>query len=763
MPTLADIRQQYPQYNDLSDAQLAQGLHQKFYADMPLQTFYDKIGLQTVGAIDPLPARHAGSYSLEEQLAGIEHMKEGGRRFADVFRHPKPRPSEPEPTTVSGELASLGRSVLESVAPESVRAVGEMAGGAAQYVAAPITALYRGVVGEPVRQDVERGALAVGASPRAARMSGEFARNLAETGASFAMPEVKLPGLLGPRAPRPVEAPVMQDGVIYSRGQATGDPQQLAFENRARLGWEGKEAQDKVLAFDRAQEQQAAERTQAVQQSFAPAPQEPPPTPRQTATPREAAELAQQAVTQQAQRADALTDTAFARARGYDTQVEAGIFRGMGAGIRREILEGTEGGERVIIDRSQTPYANAMINDLNRQPEALARRLGQRIAEGQTIAALPLEMVDRIRRSLLGLRRGAMAAARGGRYEDLRASQAVIDAFDARIDRAIDQGLYSGDPAGVQAWKDARRAHQEFRQQFTRFSRDPTSKVMEKVVGGEAAAPLIAEDVANRIYGSNVVNPSNDNVQLARRFQRMLDPQQWATMQEGHFERLLEAGDDLKVANAIDTFLGHTMAEVMYPSAAQRDMLKGYADMRRKLSSKAKVGVPVEAYRLGDRIAQYFGGHIGRLIGHGVGGTVGFAVGGPVGAGIGAAVSSEVGRYAAAKYVATRPAARAARRIERDMRGISNAWVDYAVAAQLFEQSKTPRTIARLTVAVRNLDRNLRSIGTSFQELNTPTPPTTTQDQPAPPQTPPARPSVTLPRRLLESTPLSGAGIPMQP
>jgi hypothetical protein len=60
MPNIAEIRQQYPQYQDLSDEQLAQGLHQKFYSDMPFEEFSGKIGLSApvatpqkqVGAIE---------------------------------------------------------------------------------------------------------------------------------------------------------------------------------------------------------------------------------------------------------------------------------------------------------------------------------------------------------------------------------------------------------------------------------------------------------------------------------------------------------------------------------------------------------------------------------------------------------------------------------------------------------------------------------------------------------------------------------------
>ena len=43
---IAQVRAQYPQYSDLSDKQLADALHAKFYSDLPLNDFYSKIGLQ---------------------------------------------------------------------------------------------------------------------------------------------------------------------------------------------------------------------------------------------------------------------------------------------------------------------------------------------------------------------------------------------------------------------------------------------------------------------------------------------------------------------------------------------------------------------------------------------------------------------------------------------------------------------------------------------------------------------------------------------
>lgn len=46
MPTIADVRSQYPQYDDMSDTDLAGALHSKFYSDMPADEFAAKIGLK---------------------------------------------------------------------------------------------------------------------------------------------------------------------------------------------------------------------------------------------------------------------------------------------------------------------------------------------------------------------------------------------------------------------------------------------------------------------------------------------------------------------------------------------------------------------------------------------------------------------------------------------------------------------------------------------------------------------------------------------
>jgi len=71
MPTIADIRAQYPQYSDMSDAQLASALHAKFYSDMPEDVFRQKIGLGTQKAPAQIPS--AGEHVREAANLVREH------------------------------------------------------------------------------------------------------------------------------------------------------------------------------------------------------------------------------------------------------------------------------------------------------------------------------------------------------------------------------------------------------------------------------------------------------------------------------------------------------------------------------------------------------------------------------------------------------------------------------------------------------------------------------------------------------------------
>lgn len=70
MPTIQEIRQKFPQYNDLSDQQLLDSLYQKYYSDLPRAQFN-----QMVGAVPGGPGTAAGAVAGSVPLSPIDRAR----------------------------------------------------------------------------------------------------------------------------------------------------------------------------------------------------------------------------------------------------------------------------------------------------------------------------------------------------------------------------------------------------------------------------------------------------------------------------------------------------------------------------------------------------------------------------------------------------------------------------------------------------------------------------------------------------------------
>jgi hypothetical protein len=78
---LEDFRKQYPQYNDVSDEDLAKGLHRRFYSDIPFEDFSQRVGYAPT-AEDPISAaqraadygRLAGASAIQTTAAAPEGL-----------------------------------------------------------------------------------------------------------------------------------------------------------------------------------------------------------------------------------------------------------------------------------------------------------------------------------------------------------------------------------------------------------------------------------------------------------------------------------------------------------------------------------------------------------------------------------------------------------------------------------------------------------------------------------------------------------------
>lgn len=74
MLNIQEVRAKYPQYEDLSDKQLLDSLHGKYYSDMPIEEFYSSTGFgmeQRSQALPPLTKRQQAADLLKSAPSGI--------------------------------------------------------------------------------------------------------------------------------------------------------------------------------------------------------------------------------------------------------------------------------------------------------------------------------------------------------------------------------------------------------------------------------------------------------------------------------------------------------------------------------------------------------------------------------------------------------------------------------------------------------------------------------------------------------------------
>ena len=78
MPTISEIREKYPQYDDMSDSALADALYRKHYSDMPREQYDQKIGMGSAVAAAPEKARGTNF------MAGFEDVLSGDQQTPGV-------------------------------------------------------------------------------------------------------------------------------------------------------------------------------------------------------------------------------------------------------------------------------------------------------------------------------------------------------------------------------------------------------------------------------------------------------------------------------------------------------------------------------------------------------------------------------------------------------------------------------------------------------------------------------------------------------
>jgi hypothetical protein len=583
------------------------------------------------------------------------------------------------------ELFGKGFGDVKSGSP--LKGVGEMALGGLEYVTAPINAPIHTIIGKPVA-DVT---------------GSETAGNAAELAAGIMLPVPKgFPRLS--RTPAPVAAPARMMDVTLSEGQASRELPQMQREQAAVRGRSGPPAQSVAQEFVDQQQTELAAARDKLARGLDPF------GARVAETPQEAGEIVSQSVRDTAASRKADVNAAYKEARGYPGEIHAGAFEGIGQKIKGDL---SLRDEPVIIDGKLTPFASQMIDDLEQRVSRLkienrADPFGP--PNPENITGINLQGVNQMRKRLSTMRKDAFGS---GNAADGRAAKAVLDAFDDQIDAAINGGLFKGDQRAIGAWNNARAAYADYRGTFTAGKNDPVGRVVEKIIGKDKKDPAIPNDVADFLYGSAGINPSSLNVGVVKRLQSILGDQspEWSAIRQGLFARITEAGPGVtelgpgKVAQRINRFLssdGKEMANLVF-TPAQRDLMQKYADLMRHIevpqaganwSNTAAFAAQGYVPNIASRALNMIGSSIGSLVGGHLGGVAGGA--------------------ATAKISGMSGQAREAREIARMMPVIGKVTKQFTTSATAAQSSPTPRNVARLMLATRNLANNLKSIGVSI-------------------------------------------------
>jgi len=189
MATIADIRSQYPQYSDLSDEQLAQGFHAKFYNDMPYEEFASKIGLKA-------PAPQTAPFAGDQTAAAMSAYG-----FGDTFKGLG--------TQIAERVKQIGYGYVLNRAEEAAKAF-EGAEGDGREKLDAITQEYL----EKIKQSDER---VKAATPQELNMLEQGVRSAVE---SLAVSAPGLAASLAIKSPYPAVAAAGLQTKFGSYGQA---------------------------------------------------------------------------------------------------------------------------------------------------------------------------------------------------------------------------------------------------------------------------------------------------------------------------------------------------------------------------------------------------------------------------------------------------------------------------------------------------------------------------------------------------------------
>jgi hypothetical protein len=310
-------------------------------------------------------------------------------------------------------------------------------------------------------------------------------------------------------------------GIPLTRGQATGDFNQLAREEATRHGAFGEKAGGIVRGFDEGQ-QTALQIARARIQSGIGGGET------RIARPAQAGDTVQGGLASRATAQGRIVDDAYEAAAGSTARLSADGIRGL---WRRLAASVSERGIDPILHPATTKALHNFrrLESSTRGPSRTGR-----------ITAVSLKRLETERRKL-----GFLIDAASNKA-DRAALYKVKGEFDSWLDDAVDNALFAGDAGALDLLKAARAERTKFGRLFeARNSRDDVGKVIKRIIGEERSP----EEVVNFIFGRGRLGGRDNSARIIGRLKEIFG--------EGseEFQALREAGW-LKLSKEIgaDTF-----------------------------------------------------------------------------------------------------------------------------------------------------------------------------------------------------------------
>jgi hypothetical protein len=400
--------------------------------------------------------------------------------------------------------------------------------------------------------------------------------NLATFGVTGPMPKLG-PGRL-PRLRQEIATKEADSfGIPLTSGQASGDLNQLRSEQLLR---QADASQPLMRTFDDRQTEAIGAATGTIGKEFG-------------GTADDLAGTVTTGLQNKTRLAKEGADTFFEVAQDGKLKVRLAAVKAL-PGFVKERLSG------VVVNDTLTPAATAALREIE----------GATFVPPKRSSPLPWSELEKVRRKLAGLS--------GTGPDDIIATRGVKQAFDDWLSDAVDQQLFSGDEAALQSLKAARAETHQYLSLTNPKDGDAAGATIAKMRQGDATA----EQVANWLYGADVVSPTLAATDVAKRLKGVFGPssEEWKTIRAAAWNKLVndpatgQVRPAATLAKRLDAFLTNndsSLAGTLF-SEEERNRIKALAAVLRRIDLPVDARYPSPSpFALGDTARQTIAALIG--------------------------------------------------------------------------------------------------------------------------------------------------------